>query len=256
MTANCVTVSKSIVPLIRNYIFITNSSHCSNVGPDTRFGSTSDSTVLFRMWNENTPLADDQVVLLRCKATFEPGTAFVDGLNMEFSQFARTAANYEETGLPKSRIPLDPVAAITQSDLSAFQASVYANDNADFPPDEMAYRLGLIEMAMWGGIMAMSTVPWLQASWIVERPGVQKLETTGIYHDRAFFCTLIVLLGIWFAGMIGATAALLRPTWTSTLDGYAVARMLQYQPVVSGTPDVWFGDLEDNQDMLMQFKMH
>ena len=96
------------------------------------------------------------------------------------------------------------------------------------------------------------------ASGVMGSRAVRRSEAGDDWHlsRQSFFLRSFFLLGIWFVGMIGATAALLRPTWTSTLDSYAVARMLQYQPVVSGTPGVWFADLEDNQDMLTQFKMH
>ena len=65
-----------------------------------------------------------------------------------------------------------------------------------------------------------------------------------------------MLLAVWLVGISALSAVLLRSTWASSLDGYAIARLLQQQPVLSGTSDAWLQELEQNQYMLQDFTMH
>jgi len=230
---------------------ITNSSSCANVGLNTEFRRGSQSSVVFRLWDEFDPesiLADN---IVRCNAAVEPGTALVDGQNMTFSQFTYAASDYNEATSSASSIPLDPVAAIMQSDLRWLRQSVALKTAVvrTGPSREEALAAG-----MWDGIMAMSVSLWLEASRPVSQIGIVKLSATGIHRDDATLSALVVLLGIWFVGSLTATITLLRATWTSTLDGYATARMLQHRPVMTSTPELWFAELEQNEELLEPFK--
>jgi len=206
------------------------------------------------MWYESAGEPSVVEKIVRCNATAGPGTAYVDGANMTFSQFVYAPPNYDGTTLSRSSIPLDPVAAITLSDMLPFQESVsFKRTNTKINDNDVS-REEAMAAAMWDGILAMSAELWLQSSRRIDQSGVQRLVATGIHRDEEAFLALIALLGLWIVGIVGATAVLLRSTWASTLDGYAVAKMLRYQPLPSGTP--WFADLEDNKDMLKAFEMH
>jgi len=140
---------------------ITNSSSCANVGLTTEFGRWSQSSVVCRLWDEFDPesiLADN---IVRCNATVKPGTALVDGINMTFSQFTYAAPGYNEATSSASSIPVDPIAAIMQSDLRWLRQSVALKTAVvrTGPSREEALAAG-----MWDGIMAMSVSLWLEAS--------------------------------------------------------------------------------------------
>lgn len=213
--------------------------------------------MIFRLSKTAQYYPDD--IIIRCNASSSPGTALVNGLNMTFSQFGPTIMHWqvEDLTLFGWQTPLDPIAAIMVDDLMSLQQSAQfklagviarGGNESSFRPTVVA--------AMWDGVVAMSAAIWLNATTQAEHRGIQRVTAIGLWRDNVFFYIMSVLLLIWFVGMFAATVALLRPTWTSTLDGYAVARILQYQPVVKGTPEVWFADLEKNPDMLEEFNMH
>ena len=190
---------------------------------------------------------------MRCNANSIAGTAFVDGYNMTFGQFIYSELDYETVNLAGN--PLDPIALLAESNLLAFQVSARFKILATKDMDRALSRVQAMEAAMWDGILAMSFELYRRSSRSAEKQGIQRLEATGIRRDTAVFPAFITLLSIWFTGMIAATVVLLRPAWTSTLDGYAVACMLQHQPVVSKTVKSWFSELEDNEDLQQRFKM-
>ena len=253
---DCTKVTQSVSPLFNNYILITNSSSCSNTGPTTVFGGGSQSTVLFRLWREFAGDAPDLEFLVSCNATTRPGIASVDGMKMRFNSINYTTPSFSESTSPQTGILLDPIAAVVQSDLIPLQAAVYFNDDNGIPHDDRVFGQLWMGKAMWDGILAMSAEIWLLASQNVEQRGIQRVEATGMHRDKTAFSALIELLSVWVVEMFAATVALLRPSWTSTLDGYAIARMIQYQPVIARTQEVWFADLEDNHDILEKLQMH
>jgi len=194
-------------------------------------------------------------VILRCSAASGFGTALANGHNMTFSQFTYLSL-YKDTDSLSNYSPLDPIAVITQTNMFAYQHSIFVKL---FSANISAYTDDTSEhaAAMWDGVLAMTLPLW--SLWGLSehnRSGIQRLEASGIHRDNSALSALVVLLGIWFAGILLATLALLRPTWSSTFDSYAIARMLQHQPVVLKTEKVWFSGLEENEESQQQFEIH
>lgn len=203
--------------------------------------------------------------IFRCNVTAGAVTASVDGRAMSFNNFTYHPPSEYATDDSEAQYPyLDPLAAVMQTDLNAAYSSARdykksrdeKNRNNAQPVDarnETRWETELI----WDGVVAMSAGIWVWTSGSAETlPGVQRLTVTGIRRDNGYFCIFTVLLGIWFVGMFASSAVLMRPTWASSLDGYAVARLLQQQPVLVATPEAWLAELEENPDMLQEFAMH
>ena len=246
---------------------VRNISTCASIDSWTEFGleSQQPSTALYRIWTEEDyPVPEETIV--RCTATAAAGTASVDGRTMTFSDFAYTAPNFDESNVAQHLQPLDPVAAVMESlrnnstNLIPFQKSVDLKMNRvwakGIDTDDAAaeiHHLPATAAAMWDGLIAMSAELWYQGSAPVQQTGIQRLTTTGIRREDSFFYVLIALLGVWFVGMLAGSAALLRPTWASSLDGYAAVRMLQHRPDLISKREAQFGMLEDNADLLEAF---
>jgi len=207
------------------------------------------------MWLESGNELDQVEIFVRCSASAAPGIGYV-GPNMTFGHFSYTAPSFDQIPSSDVHVMVDPIAAILQSDILVLQESLSRNYARLIATGTVPSVEQLVATTMWNGVMYMSAAIWLLALRPVERIRQQSINSTGIWRDMPAFYALMVLLGIWFIGMIAATAVLLRPTWTGTLDGYAVARMLQSHPIISGTQQVWFSDLEQNPKMLDQFTMH
>ena len=208
--------------------------------------------MLFRTWSED---EDTPETILRCSATSGLGTATVDGRSMTYSQFTYSSPGYNLSQV-SSETPLDPIAALMWSDLLPFQQSCYNRYNSADNLDITAIDANIQAAAMWDGVVTMASELWLLWAYNpVQRSGIQSLETVGIRRNDKIFLVLIGFLTIWFAGLVVETVALLRPTWSSTFDSYAIARMLQHQPVVSGTDKVWYSSLEDIKQLQQQFEM-
>jgi len=207
------------------------------------------------MWLEDGNEFNQMEIIVRCSASATPGIGYV-GPNMAFGHFTYTAPSFNQTPSSDAHIMVDPIAAIVQSDILVLQESLARNYArlAEIDPAPSVERL--VAITMWNGITCMYAAIRKLASRPVEQTRVQSITATGIRRERPAFYALMVLLGIWFVGMIAASLVLLRPTWTGSLDGYGVARMLQYHPIISGTQQVWFSDLEQNPKMMEQFTMH
>jgi len=190
-----------------------------------------------------------------CLATVVPGIASVDGRDMIFSNFEYTRPHFDES-IPPQKVPVHPLAAVVQADWLSFERSINLKlDRIIKKPDDYSGALEvIIGDALWDGVLAMSSAMWL----LSEAPpketiGIQRVTKIGMQRNVTFLYVLMSLLGVWFFGMLVATALLLRPTWTSSLDGYAAARMLLHRPELAIKPESWFADLEENSDMLEPF---
>jgi len=241
-------------PNIPHYSLV-NVSSCSNVNLTTAFGHKTQSSAIFRMWFESGDEFDHVEIFVRCSTSATPGIGYV-GPNMTFGHFSYTAPSFDQTTSSDVHIMVDPIAAIVQSDILVLRkslAKMYERMTYNAPAPSVER---LVAATMWDGVLWMSTVTLVLATRPVRQIRGQTITSTGIWREMPAFYVLMVLLGIWFIGMIAASAVFLRPAWTGTLDGYAVARMLQYHPIITGTRQVWFSDLEQNKDMLEQFTMH
>jgi len=235
------------------YGVLTNASSCSNISPNQSFGRKLQSSALFRLWSVDGRTPE---TFLRCQATSGLGTAFVNGRNMSFSHFTYSSPYYNESALSELRVPLDPITVVMQSDLLFFQQS-YVSKVRSIDSLDVGYNpADILAAAMWDGILAMATELWVVWRYdAVQLSGIQRIDAIGIRRNEKACLALTALLGIWFAGMLVATFGLLRPTWSGTFDSYAVARMLQHQPVASKTGEVWNSRLEENEDLQQPFKI-
>lgn len=188
-----------------------------------------------------------------CHAAAAPGIASVDGRNMTFSSFDYTPPQFTN---PPQEVPVHPLAAVMQTDWLSLERSVSLKLDRIIkkPVDYNGTLERIIPEALWEGVLAMTAAIWLESEGpgkVV--PGILRIPTTGMQRNHTAFCALIALLGVWFVGMFGATAILLRPTWASSLDGYAAARMLLQKEDLVVKPEAWFAELEENTDMLEPF---
>jgi len=185
-----------------------------------------------------------------CDVAAAPGIASVDSSRMSFKHFASVDPDYHS----ESIFPVHPLGAIQQTDWIAFQQSINLKLdrilNSSTPEGDLEDIIGL---ALWEGVLSMSAAIWIKTALPAEVTGTQRYAKAGIQRDNVSFRVLIALLGIWFVGMVTATAVLLRPAWTGSMDGYAAARMLQHQPNLVLRPESLFADLEENSDMLKPF---
>ena len=152
---------------------------------------------------------------------------------------------------------VNPLASVIQSNFAGYvDADMYKKSEDKLNPDTQS---GSSEEAareaelMWNSVLATTIPIWIESARPADVPGVQTLTVTGIRRDGTYLWGLSALLGIWFVGMLASSAALLRRTWTSSLDGYAAARLLRQQPVLAETSETWFAELEENEDMLQRF---
>jgi len=232
-------------------------SACSDISLVTEFGRElrSNASSLFLM---TMPVEDYTFeTLVHCGISAAAGNASVDGRTMTFRDFTYIAPSESTKAGPQSRY-LDPLAAVMQGDPNAYIAALeykIFNDNMNRGNGRFNNSVWEAEL-MWEGVVAMSTAVWLSTIVPVDRHGIQKLTATGIRRDNGYVCLLGALLCIWFVGMFASSAVMMRPTWASSLDGYAVARLLQQQPVLAVTPETWLAELEENEDMLQEFVMH
>ena len=188
---------------------------------------------------------------MRCNATTGVGAAYVNGRSMKFSG-CNPSPLYGDKEPFEYVDQVDPIAAITRTSLLVLKQSIFAKHYRY----DTGTVLSLCSAAMWDGVLAMSLPLWIL--WDLPETnttGLQRLEASGIHRENSVVIVLAILLSVWFAGMLLATLALLRPTWSSTFDSYAIARMLQHQPVVSKADEVWFSELEDNEELRQQFEM-
>jgi len=265
----CVVVRPSIPDSIPANISLTNGSICTDRVKSTPFGRSE--TGRKRKSRPTTELdwirheLMTPVIFLfngstgdfgaECYVAAGPGIAAVDGRNMSFSKFEYTPLQFAES-IPQQEVPLNPVLALMQTDWLSFERSINLKlDRVIEQPVDYDKALELIiEEALWEGVLAMSTAMRLASEAPAkETTGIQRTTRIGVRRNDAFFYVLILLLVVWVVGMFGATAVLLRPTWTSSLDGYAAARMLLHQPDLVSKPEAWFADLEENSDMLEPF---
>jgi len=248
-------------------------AHCSNITLNTKFGREpwSNATTLFSFAEGTVTMSEEghkDDIIFRCDVTAGVVTASVDGRAMSFNNFTYHAPS--EYVIDEGQYEqLDPLAQVMQADLNATYSSAFEykltrdhqNRNDALYEDLPYYETRLETELIWDGVVAMSAAIWMQTTSVGlvrpdPLPGVQKFTATGIRRDNGYFCVFAVLLGIWFVGMFASSAVLTRPTWASSLDGYAVARLLQQQPVLVATPEAWLAELEENPDMLQEFTMH
>jgi len=228
---------------------------CTNTSVNSTLERQTHSTasVLFHIWQPQLPKRD---TILRCNATLELGDAAVDGRAMTFSNFTSITLSKDFSNWYQFA---NPLAAIIKGGYVSYEWAVaYRMSEARLNPGstQNGVDLGWAAETMWSGVLAMSVAVWIQSAKPADLPGVQTLTATGLRRDDTYAFILAALLGIWFIGMFACSAALLRPTWASSLDGYAVARLLQQQPVLAGTSEAWLKELEENEDMLQEFTMH
>ena len=231
------------------------SSGCYNIPLDAEFGRKphSNASVIFQSTlNLPTKLTDTEIIV-GCNVTVGVGVASVNGRTMTFSNFTYIAFNLSGSGF------LDPLAYFLQAESHAFVESGHSKSlRHGFTShiNELGESwTGIAEVA-WDGIVSGAMGVAQSTLRPVNRTGTIDLPTSGIRRDTPYFITLCMLLGVWFVGMFGLSAVLLRSTWASSLDGYAVAKLLQQQPVLTGTSEAWLTELEDSQDILQEFKMH
>lgn len=230
---------------------------CSNISPNTGFGRDprSNATSLFQIVTTLDDLTVESIV--RCDVSAGAGNAFVNGRTMTFSNFTYIAPSEYIVG-PQSAY-MDPLAAIMQGDLNAYmRALAYKRIRDDVKQGDGQFDADPAweSELLWDGVVAMSVAVWLSTGEPISRPGIRKLQATGIQRNDGYFCVLGALLIVWFVGMFALSLAPMSSTWTSSLDGYAIARVLRQQPILAGTSEGWLTELEENEDMLQRFTMH
>jgi len=238
-----------------------NATTCSNIPLNAEFGRDrlSNATALFH-FVKNTFSGTDtdftQRTTFRCDVSAGAGTATVDGRSMTFNNFTYIAPS-EYATVGSQFLHLDPLSAVIQTGLDAYETAwdykvSRAKMNIGMTGNDAKWEAEL----MWNGIVSMSTAVWLLAATPTDLPGIQTFTATGILRRDIGLVFLVLYLGIWFFGMVTLSARLLRPTWASSLDTYAVARLLQHQPVLSSTREAWFTELEENPEVRQNFEMH
>jgi len=223
---------------------------CSNITLDAEFGRDlqSPASVLFKTWKGH----------FRCDITAGAGTAIVDGSSMTYRNFTYITTSTNTSSSSPGHQFYDPIAALLQSEFKNFHSAwafraYWDSLNDGYIPHNQEMELG--SAVLWDGLVAMTASVWAATARQSDHFGVQKLTVTGIRRHNGYLYVLVAFLGIWFLGMIVSSMVLIRPAWASSLDGYAMARLLQQQPVLAGTREACLAELEENDDMLQDFRM-
>ena len=238
-----------------------NVTTCSDIPLGAEFGHEplSSASALFH-FVENTFSGTGtdftQRTTLRCDVSAGAGTATVDARSMTFNNFTFIPPS-EYATVGSQLLHLDPLAAVMRAGLEAYETAwKYKFSKAKMNQGDTGSNVKWEAELMWNGIVSMSTAVWVLAATPTDMPGIQTLTAIGIRRNGYGLCFLATSLGIWFIGMFTLSALLLRPAWASSLDAYAVARLLQQQPVLSATREAWLAELEDNPEMRQKFIMH
>jgi len=232
-------------------------------------GTSNTSTLIWFSYSDNRSRGSGPTTdwgLAHCVVAMQTGTARLSGRDMSYSSFAQDATLLTgDRGSNSSREPMSSVisaifyqtthpggrgldeddSAVIYGQLGLNYTVNYNSKDAALTSEKFTERIrdGLFHMV--ASLMLLSRTNDATYDCTTHHP------VSAFTRNNVMAAVVIALISLWLAGILLATAIMLRPTFSDGLDSHAAARLLLHRPDLM--KDVPFGPHDKNKKLAEAF---